>query len=102
MVAPGKVEGKTARGTGRSLDAKAIVIATGSDVAQLKGIAIDEKRIVSSTGALSLEKVPRHLLVVGAGVIGLELGSVWRRLGAQVTVVEFLDRILPGTDTEVA
>jgi dihydrolipoamide dehydrogenase len=84
------------------LDAKAIVIATGSDVARLKGIAIDEKRIVSSTGALSLEKVPTHLLVVGAGVIGLELGSVWRRLGAEVTVVEFLDRILPGIDTEVA
>jgi len=71
-------------------------------VARLKGIAIDEKRVVSSTGALSLEKVPTHLLVVGAGVIGLELGSVWRRLGAEVTVVEFLDRILPGIDTEVA
>jgi dihydrolipoamide dehydrogenase len=102
IVAPGKVEVKPARGPGSPLDAKAIVIATGSDVARLKGIAIDEKRIVSSTGALSLEKVPRHLLVVGAGIIGLELGSVWRRLGAQVTVVEFLDRILPGIDTEVA
>src|SRR5260370_4753120 len=102
IVAPGKVEVKPARGPGSTLEAKAIVIATGSDVARLKGIAIDEKRIVSSTGALSLEKVPRHLLVVGAGVIGLELGSVWRRLGAQVTVVEFLDRILPGIDTEVA
>ena len=102
IVAPGKVEVKPARGPVGTLDAKAIVIATGSDVARLKGIAIDEKRIVSSTGALSLEKVPRHLLVVGAGVIGLELGSVWRRLGAEVTVVEFLDRILPGIDTEVA
>ncbi len=102
IVAPGKVEVKAARGPANTLEAKAIVIATGSDVAQLKGIAIDEKRIVSSTGALSLEKVPRHLLVVGAGVIGLELGSVWRRLGAQVTVVEFLDRILPGIDAEVA
>jgi len=102
IVAPGKVEVTPAQGPVGTLDAKAIVIATGSDVARLKGIAIDEKRIVSSTGALSLEKVPRHLLVVGAGVIGLELGSVWRRLGAQVTVVEFLDRILPGIDTEVA
>jgi dihydrolipoamide dehydrogenase len=102
IVAPGKVEVKPARGPGSTLDAKATVIATGSDVARLRGITIDEKRIVSSTGALSLEKVPRHLLVVGAGVIGLELGSVWRRLGAQVTVVEFLDRILPGVDTEVA
>jgi dihydrolipoamide dehydrogenase len=102
IVAPGKVEVKPAQGPASTLEAKAIVIATGSDVARLKGIAIDEKRIVSSTGALSLEKVPRHLLVVGAGVIGLELGSVWRRLGAQVTVVEFLDRILPGVDTEVA
>ncbi len=102
IVAPGKVEVKPARGPASTLDARAIVIATGSDVARLRGIAIDEKRIVSSTGALSLEKVPRHLLVVGAGVIGLELGSVWRRLGAEVTVVEFLDRILPGIDTEVA
>ncbi len=75
---------------------------TGSDVAKLKGIEIDEKRIVSSTGALSLDKVPEKMIVVGAGVIGLELGSVWRRLGAEVTVVEFLDRILPGMDGEVA
>ena len=75
--------------------------ATGSDVARLKGIEIDEKRIVSSTGALALDKVPEHLLVVGAGVIGLELGSVWRRLGAEVVVVEFLDRVLPGMDGEV-
>jgi len=102
IVAPGKVEVKATRGSGSVLEAKTIVVATGSDVARLKGIAIDEKRIVSSTGALSLKKVPRHLLVVGAGVIGLELGSVWRRLGAQVTVVEFLDRILPGVDSEVA
>jgi dihydrolipoamide dehydrogenase len=102
IVAPGKVEVKAADGTTGTIDAKAIVIATGSDVARLKGIAIDEKRIVSSTGALSLAKVPQRLLVVGAGVIGLELGSVWRRLGAQVTVVEFLDRIVPGIDNEVA
>src|SRR3954463_10105973 len=101
LAAPGKVEVKGADGT-QTLDAKAIVIATGSDVARLKGIAIDEKRIVSSTGALVLEKVPQRLLVVGAGVIGLELGSVWRRLGAQVTVVEFLDRIVPGIDLDVA
>jgi dihydrolipoyl dehydrogenase len=81
---------------------KNIVIATGSDIARLKGIDIDEKRIVSSTGALSLESVPGKLLIVGAGVIGLELGSVWQRLGADVTVVEFLERILPGMDGEVA
>ena len=78
------------------------MIATGSDIARLKGIEIDEKRIVSSTGALSLDKVPGKLLIVGAGVIGLELGSVWHRLGAEVTVVEFLDRILPGMDGEIA
>src|SRR5713101_566732 len=86
----------------RIVETKNIVIATGSDIARLKGIEIDEKRVVSSTGALSLDKVPSSLLIVGAGVIGLELGSVWHRLGAQVTVVEFLDRILPGTDGEVA
>jgi dihydrolipoamide dehydrogenase len=102
IVAPGKVAVKAAGGATTTIEAKAIVIATGSDVARLKGITIDEKRIVSSTGALSLGKVPQRLLVVGAGVIGLELGSVWRRLGAQVTVVEFLDRILPGIDTDVA
>jgi dihydrolipoamide dehydrogenase len=83
-------------------ETKNIVIATGSDIARLKGIEIDEKRIVSSTGALSLDKVPEKLLIVGAGVIGLELGSVWHRLGAQVLVVEFLDRILPGNDAEAA
>jgi dihydrolipoamide dehydrogenase len=84
------------------VETKNIVIATGSDIARLKGIEIDEKRIVSSTGALSLDKVPSSLLIVGAGVIGLELGSVWQRLGARVVVVEFLDRILPGIDGEVA
>jgi dihydrolipoamide dehydrogenase len=86
----------------QTLETKNIVIATGSDIARLKGIEIDEKRIVSSTGALSLDKVPGKLLIVGAGVIGLELGSVWHRLGSRVTVVEFLDRILPGMDGEVA
>ena len=101
IAAAGKVEVKSADGKTQTLDTKAIVIATGSDVARLKGIDIDEKRIVSSTGALVLDVVPKRLLVVGAGVIGLELGSVWRRLGAEVIVVEFLDRILPGMDNEV-
>src|SRR3954468_24340914 len=100
IVAADKVE-VTGDGGAQTLETKAIVIATGSDVARLKGIEIDEKRVVSSDGAIALEQVPKRLLVVGAGVIGLELGSVWRRLGAQVTVVEFLDRILPGMDGEV-
>ncbi len=78
-----------------------IVIATGSDVTQLPGVEIDEKVVVSSTGALELESVPKRLVVIGAGVIGLELGSVWRRLGSEVLVVEYLDRILPGIDGEV-
>ncbi len=102
IVAPGKVEVGAGNGKSETIECKAIVIATGSDVARLPGIEIDEKRIVSSTGALELSKVPEKLLVVGAGVIGLELGSVWRRLGAQVEVVEFLDRILPGMDGEIA
>ena len=102
IVAPGRVEVKDHSGEAQTLETKNIVIATGSDVARLNGIAIDEKRIVSSTGALELAKVPQKLLVVGAGIIGLELGSVWRRLGAQVTIVEFLDHILPGIDGEVA
>jgi dihydrolipoamide dehydrogenase len=101
ITAPGKVEVKNADGKARVLEAKAIVIATGSDVARLNGIDIDEKRIVSSTGALELATVPKKLLIVGAGIIGLELGSVWRRLGAEVTIVEFLDQILPGIDIEV-
>ncbi len=101
IAAPGKVEVKGDDGKTQTLETKSIVIATGSDVARLKGIDIDEKRIVSSTGALSLPAVPKELLVVGAGVIGLELGSVWRRLGANVTVVEFMDGVLPGMDGEV-
>lgn len=101
IVSAGKVEVKGNDGKTQTLEAKNIVIATGSDVTKLKGIEIDEKRIVSSTGALTLDKVPEKMLVIGAGVIGLELGSVWRRLGAEVTVVEFLDRILPGIDSEV-
>jgi dihydrolipoamide dehydrogenase len=102
ITAPGQVEVKADDGKTQTLETKTIVIATGSDVARLNGIDIDEKRIVSSTGALELPKVPQKLLVVGAGIIGLELGSVWRRLGAQVTIVEFLDHILPGIDGEVA
>jgi dihydrolipoamide dehydrogenase len=101
ILGAGKVE-VSGDGKTETVETKNIVIATGSDIARLKGIEIDEKRIVSSTGALSLEKVPEKLLIVGAGVIGLELGSVWQRLGAQVIVVEFLDRILPGMDGEVA
>src|SRR5689334_17079801 len=102
ILGAGKVEVTAADGKAQTIETKSIVIATGSDIARLKGIEIDEKRIVSSTGALSLEKVPGKLLIVGAGVIGLELGSVWHRLGAEVTVVEFLDRILPGMDGEIA
>lgn len=102
ILAAGKVEVTAADGSRKELETKNIVIATGSDVAQLPGVTIDEEKVVSSTGALVLPKVPGKLVVVGAGVIGLELGSVWRRLGAQVTVVEFLDRILPGMDNEVA
>jgi dihydrolipoamide dehydrogenase len=101
IAAPGKVEVKGADGKTQTLETKNIVIATGSDVARLNGIDIDEKRVVSSTGALELAKVPDKLLVVGAGIIGLELGSVWRRLGAQVTIVEFLDHIVPGVDGEI-
>jgi dihydrolipoamide dehydrogenase len=102
ILGSGKVEVTGADGKAQVVETKNIVIATGSDIARLKGIDIDEKRIVSSTGALSLEKVPGKLLIVGAGVIGLELGSVWHRLGSEVTVVEFLDRILPGMDGEIA
>ena len=101
ITAPGKVE-VTEGGNKQTIEAKNIVIATGSDVARLKGIEIDEKRIISSTGGLELSAVPGQLVVIGAGVIGLELGSVWARLGAKVTVIEYLDRILPGMDLEVA
>ena len=99
---PGLVGVQQDDGKSLSLSAKHIIIATGSEVTPLPGIEIDEKRIVSSTGALKLPDVPKKLVVIGAGVIGLEMGSVWRRLGAEVTVVEFLDRITPGLDTEVA
>jgi dihydrolipoamide dehydrogenase len=106
IVAPGKVEVTADDGKKATLETKSIVIATGSDAAQLRGgdgnaIAFDEKIIVSSTGALELDKVPAHLVIVGAGVIGLELGSVWKRLGAKVTVVEFTDKCLGGMDAEL-
>src|SRR3546814_619456 len=99
----GKIAGKgTVEVAGKSYSAKHIVIATGSDVMPLGGVDIDEQRVVSSTGALTLPEVPKHLVVIGGGYIGLEMGSVWRRLGAEVTVVEFLDRILPGMDGEIS
>jgi dihydrolipoamide dehydrogenase len=87
---------------GTSYTAKNFVIATGSESVPLKGVEVDEKRIVTSTGALELDAVPKHMVVIGAGVIGLELGSVWHRLGAEVTVIEFLDRITPTIDSEVS
>ena len=96
IVGPGKVKVE-----GKIYEADSIVIATGSDVSSLPGIEIDEDRIVSSTGALTLEEVPGTLVVIGGGVIGLEMGTVWRRLGAKVTVVEYLDNILPGMDGEI-
>jgi dihydrolipoamide dehydrogenase len=101
IAAPGTVE-VTGKDGVQSISAKSIIIATGSEVTPLPGVTIDETQIVSSTGALELTKVPKHLVVIGAGVIGLELGSVWRRLGAEVTVVEFLDRALPLHDGEIS
>lgn len=99
----GEITGKNEVTVGKKkLEAKNILIATGSDVMPLPGVEIDEKVIVSSTGALELSKTPKHLVVIGGGVIGLELGSVWRRLGAKVTVIEFLDRITPGLDGEIS
>ena len=102
IAGPGKVEVTGADGGKTTLDAKNIVIATGSLPSALPGVEVDQQRIVDSTGALSLPEVPKSLVVIGAGIIGLELGSVWRRLGAKVTVVEFLDRITPGMDAETA
>ena len=104
ILAPGKVQVKADDGSVQVLETKNIVIATGSDIASPPGVKIDfdEKVIVSSTGALELAKVPAKLIVIGGGVIGLELGSVWRRLGAEVTMIEYLDRILPGMDDEIA
>ncbi|WP_321395229.1 dihydrolipoyl dehydrogenase [Emcibacter sp.] len=102
VKAAGEVLVTLNKGGKETLKTKNIIIATGSDVASLPGIDIDEKQVISSTGALSLPKVPKHLVVIGGGVIGLELGSVWRRLGAEVTVVEYLDRITPEMDGEVS
>ncbi len=102
IVSPTQVEVTGADGKVEVLETKNIVIATGSEVTPLPGVAIDEKTIVSSTGILSLAEVPKRLTVIGGGIIGLELGSVWRRLGAEVTVVEYLARIVPGVDGEIA
>lgn len=102
ITAAGQIEIALLAGGTRHLTAKNIVIATGSEVTPLPGIEIDEERIVSSTGALDFETVPKHLAIIGAGIIGLELGSVWKRLGAEVTVIEFLDRITPGMDADMA
>lgn len=102
ITGKGKISIDLNGGGKRQLKTKHIIIATGSDVVPLPGVDIDEKRVVSSTGALDLDDVPGHLVVVGAGYIGLELGTVWRRLGAKVTVIEYLDRITPGMDFEVA
>jgi dihydrolipoamide dehydrogenase len=102
ILGPGRVEVADDSGGRQTIETTSIVIATGSESSPLPGVETDEKRIVTSTGALELQNVPKRLLVVGAGIIGLEIGSVWRRLGSEVTVVEFLDRILPGMDDEVA
>ncbi len=102
IPAVGVVEVTDPAGAKQTLQATRILIATGSTPAALPGVEIDEKRIVSSTGGLTLSEVPKRLIVIGAGYIGLELGSVWARLGSEVTVVEYLDRILPGMDTECA
>jgi len=97
IVAPGQVEV-----AGERYEAKHIVIATGSESTPLPGVEVDESRIVTSTGALELAAVPKRLVVIGGGIIGLELGSVWHRLGAEVTVIEYLDRLIPGMDGEIA
>jgi dihydrolipoamide dehydrogenase len=97
-----KVLVKGEDGAETTLEAKNIVIATGSESSKLPGVEVDQKRIVDSTGALTLSPVPKKLVVIGAGIIGLELGSVWRRLGAEVEVIEFLDRTIPGADGEIA
>lgn len=102
IAGPGRVEVDGADGKTVTLEARNIVIATGSEPSGLPGVAVDGDRIVDSTGALSLSEVPKTMIVIGAGIIGLELGSVWRRLGAEVTVIEYLDRICPGMDAEVA
>ena len=102
IAGPNKVEVEAADGAKTTYETKNIVIATGSEPTPLPGVAFEDGKVIDSTGALFLPKVPKHLIVIGAGVIGLELGSVWRRLGAQVTVVEFLDKVGAGMDAEVA
>ena len=102
IVGKGEVEVALNDGGTEKLGAKNIVIATGSEPASLPGIEIDEERIVTNTGALSLKEIPKKLVLIGAGVIGLEMGSVWSRLGAEVTVIEFLDHIMPGADSEIS
>lgn len=102
IAGPGKVVVKAEDGTETVLEAANIVIATGSEPTPLPGVDVDQKRIIDSTGALVIPEIPKSMVVIGAGIIGLELGSVWRRLGAEVTVVEYLDRITPGMDAETA
>jgi len=102
IAGQGKVEVEAADGAKTTYETKNIIIATGSEPTPLPGVAFEDGKVIDSTGALALPKVPKHLIVIGAGVIGLELGSVWRRLGAQVTVVEFLDKVGAGMDAEVA
>ncbi|MEM7072219.1 MAG: NAD(P)/FAD-dependent oxidoreductase, partial [Pseudomonadota bacterium] len=102
VQAPGHIQIQDGPDQGKEVHSTSIIIATGSQSASIPGITVDEKHIVSSTGALAFQSVPDHLLVVGAGVIGLELGSVWSRLGSKVTVVEFLPRIVPSLDGEIA
>jgi dihydrolipoamide dehydrogenase len=102
IAKPGAVAVALADGGEQTLETKNILIATGSESTPIPGVEIDEKKIVTSTGALEISKVPEHFVVIGGGYIGLEMGSVWRRLGAKVTVIEFLDRITPGMDGEVS
>jgi dihydrolipoamide dehydrogenase len=102
IAGPGKVAVKAEDGTETVLDTLNTIIATGSEPTPLAGVDVDQKRIVDSTGALVIPEIPKSMVVIGAGIIGLELGSVWRRLGAEVTVVEYLDRITPGMDAETA
>ena len=101
LAGPGKVTVALADGGEQTVEAKNVLLATGSEVTPLPGVPIDEERIVSSTGALKLAKVPEKMVVIGGGIIGLEMGSVWSRLGAKVEVIEFLDSIVPAMDKDV-
>ena len=102
LAGPNSVAVDMMDGSKKIIDAKNIIIAAGSEPIELPFLKFDEKVVVSSTGALSLTKVPKKMVLIGAGVIGLELGSVWRRLGAEVEVIEFGDRVCPGMDNEIA